>query len=251
MDNTLYVGLSKQVLLQRELDIVANNLANVDTTGFKVEQLLNAVDPTAPARSTGVTPPINFVSDNGVARDYTQGALRQTGSPLDLAITTQGFFQISTASGNVYTRDGRFATNSQNQLVTQSGDPVLDASGSPITLNSQGGQPQIAGDGSISQMVPGQSQAQTIGRVGVVSFSDLSSLSKQGDGYFTNTTNAQATPVTGDVIRQGMLETSNVQPIVEVTDLIRISRTYDMISNILNETSSLSQTAIQRLGSVQ
>lgn len=251
MDNTLYVGLSKQVLLQRELDIVANNLANVDTSGFKVEQLLNAVDPTAPARSTGVTPPINFVADNGVARDYSQGALRQTGSPLDLAITTQGFFQVSTASGTVYTRDGRFATNAQNELVTQGGDPVLDASGSPITLNAQGGAPQIAGDGSISQMVPGQSQAQTIGRVGVVSFSDLSSLTKQGDGYYASTTNAQPTPVTGDVIQQGMLETSNVQPIVEVTDLIRISRTYDMISNILNETSSLSTTAIQRLGTVQ
>jgi flagellar basal-body rod protein FlgF len=251
MDNTMYVGLSGQLLLQRELDIVANNLANADTTGFKVEQLLSSVDPQTPARSTGVTPPINFVADNGVARDYSQGAMRQTGSPLDVAINGQGFFQVSTAAGTVYTRDGRFATNAQNQLVTQTGDPVLDASGSPITLNPQGGAPQIAQDGTISQQVPGQSQAQNIGRLGVVSFADLSSLTKQGDSNYTNTTNAQPTPVTGDVLRQGMLETSNVQPIVEVTDLIRISRAYDMVSNLMTETASLSTTAIQRLGSVQ
>jgi len=251
MDNALYVGLSKQILLERELDIAANNIANANTTGFKVEGLMTAADPVSPAHAPGNAAPIVFVADDGVARDFSQGALQATNAPLDLAIMGQGFFQVQTANGVRYTRDGRFASNAQGQLVTQAGDPVLDASGSPMTLNPQGNPPTIGGDGTITQMVNGQPNAQVIGKVGVVSFADMSSLSKQGDGLFSNTTNAPAQPVTGSqVLRQGMLETSNVQPIVQVTDLIRISRAYDMIAQMMNSTASLSSTAVQRLGSV-
>jgi flagellar basal-body rod protein FlgF len=251
MDNALYVGLSKQVLLERELDITANNLANANTTGFKVETLMSTPDPVTPPALPAGTRPIQFVADNGVARDFSQGALQPTGAPLDLAIMGQGFFQISTANGTRYTRDGRFATDAQGQLVTQAGDPVLDASGSPITLNPQGSQPSIGGDGTITQTLPGQGASQTVGKVGVVSFADMTSLSKEGEGLFSNTTNAPPQPVTGQVLRQGMLESSNVQTITQVTDLIRISRAYDMISNMMNSTASLSETAVQRLGTVQ
>jgi flagellar basal-body rod protein FlgF len=251
MDNALYVGLSKQVLLERELDITANNLANANTTGFKVETLMSTPDPVTPPAMQAGSRPIQFVADNGVARDFSQGALQPTGAPLDLAIMGQGFFQISTANGTRYTRDGRFATDSQGQLVTQAGDPVLDASGSPITLNPQGSQPSIGGDGTITQTLPGQGASQTVGKVGVVSFADMSSLTKEGEGLFSNTTNAPPQPVTGQVLRQGMLESSNVQTITQVTDLIRISRAYDMISNMMNSTASLSETAVQRLGTVQ
>ena len=251
MDNALYVGLSKQMLLERELDITANNLANANTTGFKVEALISTPDPVTPAAMPAGSRAIQFVADNGVARDFGQGPLQTTGAPLDLAIMGQGFFQISTANGTRYTRDGRFATNAQGQVVTQAGDPVLDASGSPINLNPQGGPPSIGGDGTITQTVAGQSQSQTAGKVGVVSFTDLSALTKEGEGLYSNTTNAAAQPVTGQVLRQGMLEASNVQPILQVTDLIRISRAYDMISQMMNSTASLSSTAVQRLGTVQ
>jgi flagellar basal-body rod protein FlgF len=240
MDNALYVGLSKQMLLGRELDITANNLANANTTGFKVETLMSTADPQRAKGMSIGSAPVQFVADNGVARDFSQGPLQSTGAPLDLAIMGQGFFQVSTANGTRYTRDGRFATDAQGQLVTQSGDPVLDAGGSPITLNPQGGSPTIGGDGTITQTIPGQSSVQTVGKVGVVSFADMS-----------HTTNAASTPVTGQVLRQGMLEGSNVQSITQVTDLIRISRAYDMISQMMNSTSSLSATAVQRLGTVQ
>jgi flagellar basal-body rod protein FlgF len=251
MDNALYVGLSKQILLERELDITANNLANANTTGFKVESLMSTPDPvTPPGMSLGAAP-VQFVADNGVARDFSQGPLQSTGAPLDLAIMGQGFFQISTASGTQYTRDGRFATNAQGQLVTQQGDPVLDSSGSPISLNPQGSAPTIGGDGTITQTLPGQTGSQSVGKVGVVSFDDMSSLTKEGDGLYSNTTNAPGQPVTGQVLRQGMLESSNVQPIIQVTDMIRISRAYDMIAQMMNSTASLSSTAVQRLGTVQ
>src|ERR1700690_4100410 len=99
MDNTTYVGLSKQILLQRELDIVANNLANVDTTGFKVESMVSGTDSDTPARTMGVTQPVQFRVDNGLARDFTQGGLSSAGAPLGLAISGQGFFQVQTATG--------------------------------------------------------------------------------------------------------------------------------------------------------
>jgi flagellar basal-body rod protein FlgF len=136
-------------------------------------------------------------------------------------------------------------------MVTQAGDPVLDASGSPITLNPQGSAPTIGGDGTITQTLPGQPGAQSVGKVGVVSFADMSSLTKEGGGLYSSSTNAAPTPVTGQVLRQGMLEASNVQPIIQVTDMIRISRAYDMISQMMNSTATLSSTAVQRLGTVQ
>jgi flagellar basal-body rod protein FlgF len=251
MDNTMYVGLSKQILLQRELDIVANNLANVDTTGFKVEEMVDATDPASPAMSVGVTQPVQFAVANGVARDFTQGGLTQTNAPLDLAISGSGFFQVQTASGPRFTRDGRFATNAQSQLVTQNGDPVLDASGSPISINPQGSPPVIGRDGTITQTVAGQTGAQVVGKVGVVTFPDLSALSKQGDGLYSLTTNQAPQPATGAVIQQGMLEGSNVQPIIQITDMIRINRAYEMVSQLLTSTADLSSTALQQISSIQ
>jgi flagellar basal-body rod protein FlgF len=155
---------------------------------------------------------------------------------------------VQTANGLRFTRDGRFATNAQGQLVTQAGDNVLDTAGSPITLNPQGGPPQIGGDGTITQTVGGQSQSQTIGRVGVVNFTNLAGLSKDGAGLFSNPSGETPQAVTGQVLRQGALEASNVQPIAQVTDLIRVSRAYDMMAQMMNSTASLSQTAVQRLG---
>jgi flagellar basal-body rod protein FlgF len=239
------------MILNRELDVAANNLANVDTAGFKVESLITQADPVMPAHAPPGSTPVQFALDQGVARDFTQGALQQTGSPLDLAIEGKGFFQVQTASGIQFTRDGRFGSNAQGQLIDSQGDPVLDAGGSPINLNSQGGAPQIGLDGTVTQTIPGQAQPAVIGKVGVVSFDSLGGLSKSGGGLYQNTTNAQPTPVTSSRVHQGMLESSNVQPIVQITDLIRISRAYEAVSQMMSDSSDLSKTAIQQLGSTQ
>src|SRR3954471_20344852 len=117
MDNTLYVGLSRQRTLQHELDVISNNVANVDTAGFKVESLMVQPDPhNLPARDAGPRL-VNFVLDSGVARDFGQGALKQTGAPLNLAVDGQGFFRIQTAAGERYTRDGRFGLDGQGRIV--------------------------------------------------------------------------------------------------------------------------------------
>lgn len=251
MDNTMYVSLSRQMVLQRELDIVANNVANADTNGFKVESLTSTDDPVTPTKPSGSRQPIQYTLDGSVARDFSQGVLQQTGGPLDVAIQGKGFFQVTTADGTRYTRDGRFTTDAQGQLTTQKGDAVLDASGSPITLNAANGPVTIGRDGTLTQKAPGQAQSQVVGRIGVVRFDSLSDLSKSGDGLYVNTTNQTAQPANDSVVQQGMLEASNVQPVVQITDLIRIQRAYEAVSQMISNTSDLSKSAIQRLGAVQ
>jgi flagellar basal-body rod protein FlgF len=251
MDNTLYVGVSRQMILQRELDVAANNIANLDTTGFKVESLLSAPDPEIPPGVKGNPRPIQYALDHGMARDFTQGKLTQTGAPLDLAIEGQAFFTVSTPNGDRYTRDGRFMIDSQGQITTQAGDPVQSASGGPITLNPDGGPPLIGPDGTISQSIPGSTTEAVIGRVGVVRFDSLSALTKDGRGLYSNTASGAALPAPDARIHQGMLEASNVQPIVQITELIRITRAYESVANLVSTTSDLSAQSIQRLGAVQ
>jgi flagellar basal-body rod protein FlgF len=250
MDNTLYVGVSRQMILQRELDVAANNIANEDTTGFKVEALMSSPDPELPPGVIGPQRPIQYAIDHGMARDFSQGKLIQTGAPLDLAVEGQAFFVISTANGDRYTRDGRFTVDPQGQLITQAGDPV-QGTGGPIILNPQGGPPLIGRDGTITQSIPGANAETVIGKVAVVRFDSLSSLTKQGAGLFANSASSAPQPATDAAIHQGMLEASNVQPIVQITDLIRITRAYESISNLISTTSDLSNQSIQRLGSVQ
>ena len=243
MDNAIYVGVSRQMLLERELDIAANNLANADTAGFKFETLMNSPDvvttPTTGGKSTQVT----FVTSDGVARDYTQGGLTQTGAPLDVAINGKGFFQISTASGPRYTRDGRFMLDATGKLVTQDGDAV-QGDGGDIVLDPKKGPVTISGSGEISQT------GQIVGKLTVVSFDSLAALSKDGANLYRNDSNLTATPSTTALTKQGMLEGSNVQPVSQITRLIEINRAYDAIASMMASTGQLANSAVQRLGSV-
>src|SRR5579863_1679382 len=241
MDNTIYVGLSRQIVLQRALDIASNNLANVDTTGFKLEELMASADPAAPAWDMGVSAPVTFTMSSGVARDFTEGPLVSTGAPLDLAIEGKGFFQVTTANGPRYTRDGRFKLDPTGKIVTQDGDPV-QGDGGDIVLDPTKGPVTIAPTGVISQA------GAQVGKLVVVTFDDLSALSKEGSSLYSNDSNLTPQPVGGALVRQGMLEGSNVQPVVQITRLIEINRAYDAVTNMVNATSQLATTAIQQLG---
>jgi flagellar basal-body rod protein FlgF len=243
MDNAVYVGLSRQMSLQRQMDIVANNIANSDTTGFKVESLMERTVPQAPAMTDGSPRPVKFVQGYAVARDYGQGPLRTTGATFDLAIEGDGFFKVSTAGGERYTRDGRFALNDAGKIVTEAGDAVLDEGGGEIVIDPDNGQVSIAQDGTVSQ------GTETVGKVGVVRFDDRSVLEKDGDNLLKNTSNLQAQAAPDAHVRQGMLEGSNVKPVLEMTRLVQVSRAYEQISKMMSDESDLYRRAIQRLGS--
>ena len=243
MDNTMYVSLSRQVVLQRELDIVANNIANADTAGFKVEDMMKRADQAAPAKTAGILSPVTFVMDDGVARDFRQGSMNPTGAPLDLAIDGKGFFKVTTAGGDRYTRDGRFKLDADGKVVTQDGNAVQGGSGD-IVLDAKKGPVTISETGVISQA------GQKVGQIDVVNFDDLSALSKQGDNLFRNDTNVQPQPATSAKLRQGSLEGSNVQTLTQITRLVEINRAYDSITTMMSQTSDLSRRSIQRLGAV-
>jgi flagellar basal-body rod protein FlgF len=245
MDNALYVGLSRQMTLRRELDIVANNIANANTTGFKVEELMVRTEPAKPSRTAGGSYPVKFVLDDGVARDFGQGALNQTGGDFDVAIEGQGFFKVSTAGGERYTRDGRFTMNPDGKMVTQNGQPVLDEGGGEIQIDPLRGPVTIAKDGTMSQ------GAERIGKLGVVRPADLASFRKDGDNLYRNSTNEAPQQVTAAVVHQGMLEASNVQSITQITKLIEVSRAYESVAKMMDQTTELSRSAVERMGKVQ
>ena len=244
MDNALYVGLSRQMVLQREMDIIANNLANVDTTGFKVESLLEKTDPRAPAMTLGGPRPVKFVAPDGVARDFGQGAMHATGAPLDLAIDGKGFFQVRTAQGDRFTRDGRFKTDETGRLVTEQGAAVLDESGGEIVLDAEKGPVSIGADGTITQ------QRDRVGKVGVVEFASLAVLEKAGDNLYRNVSQLAPQPAAKARVRQGMLEGSNVNSVLEITRMIEVSRAYESTARMMDSEADLSRRAVERMGRV-
>jgi len=241
MDNAIYVGVSRQIILEREMDITANNLANVDTVGFKFESMISNDDPvTMPTLGQPPTS-VSFVAGVGVARDFTEGSLVQTGSPLDVAIEGRGFFQINTPSGPRYTRDGRFRVDATGTIVDKDGDQV-DGGGS-IVLDPKKGPVAISATGDVSQ------SGQNVGKITMVNFESLSALSKDGANLYRNDSNLTPTTATASM-RQGFLEQSNVDPVRQITRLIEVSRAYDSMSNMLSATDDLSTAAVQRLGAV-
>lgn len=243
MDNTIYVALSRQMILRREMDITANNIANADTAGFKVEAIISEANPARlPVQPGSGSKNIQFVLDTGVGRDFTQGTLDQTTSPLDLGIEGDGFFQINAARGERYTRDGRFSLDATGKIVTKGGEPVAGDGGGDIVLDTTLGEPSIARDGTISQ------KGQVVGKISVYRFASLSGLAKDGDGLYRNDANQTPEVAPDAQVRQSMVESSNVKPVIEVTRLIEVSREYEKIARLMDSAAELDRKAIERLG---
>ena len=248
MENANYVALSRQITLEHALDISSNNLANMNTNGFKFEQLLVNPEYGAPAYDDPIRTPANFAYDNGVGRNFSQGTFQQTGAPFDLAIDGEGaFFAVTTAKGTAYTRDGAFTVDAQGVLMDKDGNEV-QGDGGQIVIDPKKGQPVISEDGVISQDYQGQSQR--VGKLNVVRIANMSDLSKNGDGTYSLTSNASALPATDVRVRQGYLEASNVNPMVEITRLVSINRAYTQINAMIEMNNQLNRTAVERLGRV-
>ena len=245
MDNALFVGLSRQMVLRKEMDIIANNIANMDTAGFKVESMMQKTDPKEPAVTLGGPRPVKFVSPDGVARDFGQGALSKTGATLDMAIEGKGFFQVQTPEGPRFTRDGRFTLDQNGRLVTQAGQAVLDDGGSEILIDPEQGEVAVGVDGSITQ------NGERAGKVGMYQFANAAVLEKAGENLFRNGSNLQPQPAVDARLRQGHLESSNVKPVLEITRMVEVSRAYERTSKMIDSNFDLSRRAVERLGRVQ
>lgn len=241
MENAITAGLSKQIVLARALETTANNVANQTTSGFKADHIafreyLAAVD----AQSTG-DPFVSLVVDPDTYTDFSAGGLEQSYRDLDFAIDGDGFFAVETASGVRYTRDGRFSANAFGELVTRSGAQVLDSGGSPILVDPEAGPVLATPDGELQQ------NATPIAQLGVFRFDDLRQLRKGGDNMFAAA--GEPSAAVNPRVRQGFIETSNVNPVAAMTDMIEIMRAYEQAARLTETASDLERQAIETLGS--
>lgn len=235
MDTPALIGLSKQVLMKQQLSVIANNIANVSTVGFKGEQMLFAEY----LSKAGQNEKISFVQGAGIVSNYAMGQLIDTTNSLDMAIEGRGYFAVETPLGTRYTRNGHFQLNELRQIVTSDGYPLLSSSNRPIVLGPNDREITIAHTGEIS------TESGLIGKVQTFQFDDENQLRRTENGLFSAP--LQPKPADQTKILQGKLEQSNVEPISEVTKMIEIARAYESANKLIESENDRKRRAIQTL----
>ncbi|HEX5508633.1 MAG TPA: flagellar basal-body rod protein FlgF [Pseudolabrys sp.] len=250
MQNAVLVGLSREVALERELSVVANNIANMNTNGYKADGSVFEEYLSSRARGAETGSRVSFVQDRGIWHDMSSGSIEQTGNPLDATISGQGFFVVQTPNGERYTRNGSFQINADGELVTSDGYEVL-GDGGPIRFQRNDRQIEISPDGTISVREGTSIQDSQRGKLRLVNFANLQQLHKEGKSLFTADSGAQSQPVdTTTTVIQGSIEKSNVHAVVEMSRMIEITRSYAQVAAMLQQQADLGQSSIDKLADV-
>ena len=244
-----------------QMSVIANNLANVNTTGFKSDRptfqdLMYQNIQQVGAQSTQNTQYSTGLSlGTGVRiaaneKNYLQGSILQTAGNLDLSITGQGFFQITMPDGTLsYTRDGSFSMDNQGNVVTASGYPLSPAITIPITAHSV----TIGADGTVSVTTAGASKPTTVGQIQLANFINIEGLQPVGNNLLVESASSGApqvgTPNTNGLgsLSQGSLETSNVNTVTELVNMIQCQRAYEMNSKAISTTDQMLQYLTQNI----
>ncbi|RDJ27422.1 flagellar basal-body rod protein FlgF [Bosea caraganae] len=238
MQPAIYVGLSAQLVLEKRLETVARNVANMNTAGYRAEEV--KFDTFVSKKGSD---PVNYASAGETFTSRTAGGFDKTGNPLDVAVEGQGFFGIQTPAGTVYTRDGRMKMTAQGQLTTLLDHPVLDAGGAPLQLDPEAGPPTIARDGMIWQ------GNQQVGAIGLFSIDPNAKLQRyENSGVIPDRPATAILDFVTDGVRQGYVEGSNVNPIREMTKLIMVTRAFDSAATAIDKGEKAVDGAIQALG---
>ena len=245
MQNALFVGVSAQVALTRELDVIANNMANVSTTGFKARsaRFQEYLMPVASADSfSGSDRRISYVIDAGTPLDLTQGPVESDGNPMHVAVKGDAFLVVQTPQGERFSRNGAFEIDTAGNLVTSDGYQVQGDNG-PIAISQQETGLTIAPDGTVSTNLGVR------GKIRLVAFDKPQALKSEGGNLFSSKDQPQPAGAAGR-LEPGALERSNVRPVVEMTRLMDVNRTYSMVSSVISRLDELRGTAIRRLADV-
>ena len=241
MENTVLAVISRQMGIEREMDAIANNIANASTDSFKSERMLFSEY----LQDIGNNQTIAFIKIAGVIRDFTDGPIRATGNPLDIAIRGEGFLKVEAEDGIYYTRSGRLHLDPTGMLVNSDGQAILGDSDLPILTFPGDTAIIIDPDGRVS------SESGELGRLALVVFEDVSKLVKLGNGLYDSKADPIEPEEPGDVtVIQAALEGSNVEPITEMTKMITLLRSYQGSQTLSNEEHDLRRKAIGILGSV-
>ncbi|MBO9122683.1 MULTISPECIES: flagellar basal-body rod protein FlgF [unclassified Rhizobium] len=241
MQSGLYVSLSSQMALMRRLDTIADNLANVNTTGFrgtevKFNQLIGETDNKLNAK-------IAYVSQGNDYLSADNGEMNHTGNMLDFAIKGDAWFSLDTPAGRVLTKDGRFTLTDNGELVSVRGYPVLDTGGGPIMLDRTAGEPKVGADGMIYQ------NNRQVASLGLFE-ADISKgyLRYENSGIMTTQTPTAVTDRFNVGVQQGYLENSNVNAMREITQLIEVNRAFESMTSLTKDSESSFGEAIKTLG---
>ncbi|MEL7041473.1 MAG: flagellar hook-basal body complex protein [Pseudomonadota bacterium] len=222
MSNSVYAAISRQDGLLKELQVVANNLANANTSGYKTDRAIFAEY----VMQTGLeTPSLSMGGLAGHTFDLTQGTVKFTGGQFDLAIQGDGFFAVETEAGQRLTRAGAFQISANGELIAADGARVLSDGATPIQIPPDVEGLSIAGDGTIS------SDGEVIGQVGI--FTPNGQLQRDTDTRFIAEDGVAPTP--GASLLQGALEASNVSPVLEMARMIEVQRAYEAGQNLLEQ----------------
>jgi len=238
MQSGLYVALSGQIALQRRLETIADNVANAATAGFRAEQVkFESVLSQVPLE------PVAFASTGTSYISRRQGELIRSDNPLDVAVEGDAWLAIQTPAGQVYTRDGRMRMTEAGELQTLTGHPLLDVGGAPILLDPDAGPPLIARDGTITQ------NDRQIGALGLFRIDERAILTRyDSSGVLPD---RPAEPILDFVrtgVTQGYVERANVNPVLEMTRLIVVSRAFDSVTKAISDSDSSLQEAVRTLG---
>jgi flagellar basal-body rod protein FlgF len=237
----LYVVLSAQVALEKRLTTIADNVANMSTVGYratevKFEDIVSGVGENSVA----------FTSPGDTYLSGKAGAMRETLSPFDFAIQGDAWFAIDTPTGNVMTRDGRFTMGDTGQLITHQGYALLDAGGAPIQLDPLNGPPEVGRDGVIRQ------QGQLVGSIGLFTYDPGPNFTRFGNSGVIPVGDPEPVVDRVDVgVAQGFLEDSNVNPVLEMTRLIMVQRSFENAMAMTRDTDATFDEAVKVLGSNQ
>ncbi|MBL4601488.1 MAG: flagellar hook basal-body protein [Emcibacteraceae bacterium] len=242
MDTKILVSLSHQVAMRRQMDIIANNIANMNTTAFKRESImfneyLSDIGGSLPESFKKVS----FVQEVGIARQMSNGELVTTGNVLDIALEGEGMFKVRKTDGTIaYTRNGHFSLSADFTLITTDGHEILDDGDAPFQFPPNADGFKIAEDGTVSAKNVGD-----VGKIAVLQFQSYGAMRKIGDNLYS--AEEEPTPSDNYKIAQGMLETSNVSPVLEITNMIQLSRAYAQTANLIDRVQQTQSAAINKI----
>ena len=238
MQSGLYVALSSQIALDRRMTTIADNLANMNTVGFRATQL--KFDDVM-KKADGAT--VAYVDEGAEYVSTRNGGLTQTKNPLDFATRGNVWFSIDTPSGNAITKDGRFTILEGGELVTLEGHPVLDPGGSAIQLNPQDGAPTASSDGILYQ------NGKPVATLGLYEANVGPNFTRVGNTAVIPAEAPQAVVNRADAgVVQGFVEEANVNPIQQMTQMITVSRTFDYVTQLMRDSEGSLGDAIKTLG---
>ena len=259
MLRSLYSAATGMVAQQTSIDVTSNNIANVNTVGYKKQRaefadlFYQTMEYAGTSTSATTTSPTGInvglgVRPTAVTKLFSQGNFKETGNNLDLAITGNGFFKVQLPDGSeAYTRNGSFKVDANGQMVTSDGYPLIPN----IVIPPDAVQISIGTDGTVSVLQAGQTQSSQIGQITLTNFVNPAGLHSLGDNNYINTT-ASGDPIEGVAgqnglgqIRQGFVEMSNVQLVEEMTDLITAQRAYDANSKAITTSDEMLKTVNQ------